>query len=31
MPKNGRFPVWRPDHVIYRNKLKKEEENKEEL
>ena len=25
MPTNKRFPAWRPDHIIYRSKMKKGE------
>jgi hypothetical protein len=31
MPYNGRFPVWRPDHIIYRTNEQKLEDNKDEL
>ena len=31
MPINPRFPAWRPDHLIYQSKLKKEAEIQDEI
>ena len=31
MPTNTRFPCWRPDHVIYKSKVKKEGDRNDEI